>query len=88
MFKLEYGHGNLIHSFEDIYCAYDCFGSKYLAIKAITLFMVQSMHIYMESNIRIFVNIKNSYLRQKAMHTSYSHSSSLGLYKESYLVHT
>ena len=32
--------------------------------------------IYIESNIRVLVNIRNSYLRQKTMLTSYSHSSS------------
>ena len=45
MFKLKYGHGNHINSFENIHCVYDYFSSKYPAVKAVTLFMVQSMHI-------------------------------------------
>ena len=45
-FKLKYGHGNHIHSFENTYCVYDCFSSKYLAVKVVTLFVIQSMHIY------------------------------------------
>ena len=35
----------------------------------------------MESTIKVLANIRNSYLRQKAMLTSYSHSSSLRSYK-------
>jgi len=46
MFKLKYSHGNHIYNFENIYCAHDYFGSKYPAIKAVTLFIVQSMHVY------------------------------------------
>ena len=39
----------------------------------------------MESSSRVLVNIRNSYLRQKAMLTSYSHSYSLRSYKRELL---
>ena len=39
----------------------------------------------MESSSRVLVNIRNSYLRQKAMLNSYSHSSSLRSYKRELL---
>ena len=39
----------------------------------------------MENNIRVLVNIGNSFLRQKAMLNSYSHSSGLKPYKRELL---
>ena len=39
----------------------------------------------MESTIKVLANIRNSYLRQKAMLNSYSHRSSLRSYKRELL---
>ena len=43
------------------------------------------MCVCMESNIRVLVNLRSSYFRQKAMLNSYSHSSSLRSYERELL---
>ena len=43
------------------------------------------MCVCMESNIRVLVNLRSSYLRQKAMLNFYSHISGLKAYKRELL---
>ena len=43
------------------------------------------MCVCMESNIRVLVNLRSSYLRKKAMLNSYSHSSGSKPYKRELL---
>ena len=87
MFKLKYSHENHIYSFENICCAYDHFGSKHPTVEAVTSFIVQNMHDYVKKQYYSACKYKK-FISEAKSDASYSYSSGLGLYKESYLVHT